>query len=315
MRAPRIAAAVIVLGVAGLCAATVASLLAPLGWPFELFSHFRIQCFVGGAVLAFCALLLSQRALATAAITASLLNSFNPDALGAVRTATAQSACQGPRITLVTANLYFHNDEHQRVLDWLGSHPADVVLLEEVTSAWADSLVHLPGYTHRAIRAREDPYGMALLAAQAPESVSWLDLADDGMPAVGAEFEIQGRPLRIIGLHTRSPLQPDSWRARDRSLERAAERSSYGDQPTIVLGDLNLSPDSPWFSRLLEAGHLVDTMAGEGWRPTWLANVWPLALRIDHVLASPGLCVVETEVGPDIGSDHRPVRVTLRMRR
>ena len=40
----------------------------------------------------------------------------------------------------------------------------------------------------------------------------------------------------------------------------------------------------------------------------------PLALRIDHVLVSRSLCVERAEVGPPIGSDHRPVVATLRSR-
>jgi endonuclease/exonuclease/phosphatase (EEP) superfamily protein YafD len=60
---------------------------------------------------------------------------------------------------------------------------------------------------------------------------------------------------------------------------------------------------------------LRDVMQGRGWRPTWLAGFWPLALRIDHVLASPGLCVEQAEVGPDVGSDHRPVFARLALPR
>jgi endonuclease/exonuclease/phosphatase (EEP) superfamily protein YafD len=35
-------------------------------------------------------------------------------------------------------------------------------------------------------------------------------------------------------------------------------------------------------------------------------------LPIDHVLVPVSSCVVRAEIGPSIGSDHRPVLVTLR---
>jgi endonuclease/exonuclease/phosphatase (EEP) superfamily protein YafD len=35
------------------------------------------------------------------------------------------------------------------------------------------------------------------------------------------------------------------------------------------------------------------------------------ALPIDHTLVSPGVRVVQREVGPDLGSDHRPVTTTI----
>jgi endonuclease/exonuclease/phosphatase (EEP) superfamily protein YafD len=50
------------------------------------------------------------------------------------------------------------------------------------------------------------------------------------------------------------------------------------------------------------------------WQPTWMAGFWPLALRIDHVLVSGGLCVEEARIGPDVGSDHRPVISRLKLR-
>jgi endonuclease/exonuclease/phosphatase family metal-dependent hydrolase len=86
------------------------------------------------------------------------------------------------------------------------------------------------------------------------------------------------------------------------------------DLPVVVLGDLNLSPDSPAFARLLGTSGLRDALQGPRWRPTWMAGFWPLALRIDHVLVNDDLCVEGTAVGGAIGSDHRPVSVRLRLR-
>jgi endonuclease/exonuclease/phosphatase family metal-dependent hydrolase len=92
----------------------------------------------------------------------------------------------------------------------------------------------------------------------------------------------------------------------------AAQLASAADLPMVLLGDLNLTPDSPAFERLIDRAGMRDVMRGRGWHPTWLAGFWPLALRIDHILVSPGLCVEHAEVGPPIGSDHRPVVARLR---
>jgi endonuclease/exonuclease/phosphatase family metal-dependent hydrolase len=81
----------------------------------------------------------------------------------------------------------------------------------------------------------------------------------------------------------------------------------------VLLGDLNLTPYSPPFDRLLGDSGLRDVMQGQGWQPTWRAGFWPLALRIDHVLVSSDLCVEDATVGPTVGSDHRPVLARLRL--
>jgi hypothetical protein len=69
----------IVVTAAGVCVATVCSLLAGLGWPFELFSHFRIQYLVVGATVAAGALLRRCRSAALAALIATALNGVNLD--------------------------------------------------------------------------------------------------------------------------------------------------------------------------------------------------------------------------------------------
>ena len=304
----------IVVIVAGLCVATACSLLAGLGWPFELFSHFRLQYLVVGAIVAAGALLRRRRSAALAALVATALNGVNLDG-DTVHAATEPAECDGARVAVVSANLYFRNRDHESLLRWLQQQPVDLIVLEEVTEEWARSLQRLPGYPYRAVRAREDPYGLAVLSRLPLDSVEWLDFADVGVPTVAVSLEVEGQPLQILGLHTHSPLSLDAMRRRDRELERGAQRSQSGGRPTVLLGDLNVSPDSPVFARLLKQSGLRDGMAGSGWRPTWRADFYPLALRIDHVLASPEICFESAEVGPSISSDHRPVRANLRLRK
>jgi endonuclease/exonuclease/phosphatase (EEP) superfamily protein YafD len=313
MRISAILKGLIVVGVAGLCVATAAALLAPVGWPFELFAHFRLQYLVAGALLAAAALLGTRRSLALAALVATALNGVTLGGGTPVSAAAPGRECNGSELTVITANVEYVNRDHEALLQWLSRQSADVIVLEEVTEAWARTIERLPGYPFRAVRVREDPYGLALLSRRPLQSVEWLDFAADGIPTLGAQLEIDGQPVQIIGIHTHSPITSARLRARDRELERAAQRASYGGRTTVLLGDLNVSPDAPAFPRLLADGSLSDALASGGWRPTWRADFWPLALRIDHVLASPSLCVVSSEVGPDVGSDHRPVRATLRL--
>jgi endonuclease/exonuclease/phosphatase (EEP) superfamily protein YafD len=109
-------------------------------------------------------------------------------------------------------------------------------------------------------------------------------------------------------------MTPGLVRARDGALDRAADVLRAGGGAAVALGDLNLTPYSPVFPRFLAAAGLRDALDGVRWQPTWQAGFWPLALRIDHVLVSPGLCVEHAEVGAPIGSDHRPVIARLRFR-
>jgi endonuclease/exonuclease/phosphatase (EEP) superfamily protein YafD len=96
-------------------------------------------------------------------------------------------------------------------------------------------------------------------------------------------------------------------------LQQAAAFALETPSASIVLGDLNLTPYAPAFARLVQSSGLRDALDDRAWRPTWQASLWPLALPIDHVLVPRSGCVLDATIGPDIGSDHRPVLVTLRL--
>jgi len=172
-----------------------------------------------------------------------------------------------------------------------------------VTGAWADALAGSQDHPHRLLLAREDPYGIGVLSRWPLESVRTIDLA--GMACHRSRRRgDRGQRIRFLGLHTHWPVLPELARLRDVALQQAAGTASNSDLPVILLGDLNLTPDSPAFARLLKASGLRDAVDGRRWRPTWQAGFWPLALRIDHVLVSPQLCV---EPSPRV---HRSGRTT-----
>lgn len=310
MRVPGNTASWLQVALAGLGLATVLALAAPLGWPFELFAHFRAQYAVAALLLAVALLPLGSRR--AAAISAVLVVFHALPAMQRTVADEPSSACSGPAFTVVTANLQFSNHDTRRFTDWLEAHPADLVVLQEVTGAWQRALLQVAGYQHRSFHVREDPYGLGVLSRWPVESLELQDLAGDGLPSMSGRAEIEGQPLRFLDLHTHWPILPGLARQRDRSLDNAATLLRSASGPAVALGDLNLTAYSPVFGRFLAASGLRDVMNGARWQPTWMAGFWPLALRIDHVLVTPGLCVEHAEVGPSIGSDHRPVIARLR---
>ena len=294
-------------------AATLLALLAPLGWPFELFAHFRPQYAVAALLVA---LVLAGQRRAVAAGVAALLVAWN--ALPVVQRASADAppaSCEGPTFSVATVNLQYSNPQHDRLLAWLAGHPADVIVVQELTDVWAQALAGSGAHPHRFLLTREDPYGIGVLSRWPLESAGAIDLAGDGLPSIAGIVDIEGRRVRLLGLHTHWPVLPEVARMRNATLGAAAGIARDSDLPVILLGDLNLTPDSPDFARLLDESTLRDVMSGRRWRPTWQAGFWPLALRIDHVLVSPEVCVEAVEVGPSIGSDHRPVIAQLRLAR
>ncbi len=301
----------------GTAAASLAALLAPVGWPFELFAHFRWQ--VGAAALALLlASLVLRRPWMMVVACVTVLLQWLPGILVSGRAVAHEPAartCSDDPLRVVTANAWLANIDHAALVAWLRDSDADIIALQEITPRWASALEPLARtYPYRKVIPREDPYGIALLSRWPIAGVQTMDFSGDGMPSLVADVDVQGRKLRVIALHTRWPVTPELQAARDRTLEQAAALALTRPDATILLGDLNLTPYAPAFARLVSESGLQDALAGEAWRPTWQAGFWPLALPIDHVLVPRRSCVTGHEIGGYVGSDHRPLQVTLRLR-
>lgn len=84
------------------------------------------------------------------------------------------------------------------------------------------------------------------------------------------------------------------------------------DQPTILGADLNTTTDSPLFGLLRVGYRDAFEQAGWGYGYTRPANLpW---VGIDHILVSGSCFVQRCWVGPDLGSDHRPVVADIALR-
>ena len=309
----------VALGVVGVVTAHLAAVLAPFGWPFELFAHFRWQVGAATVLVLLAAALVRARwmlvvaALALAAQALPLFVEASATAPDSRSVAPASDGrCPGPALEIASVNLYFRNADPGPARQWLRTNPADVIVLQEFTPAWQQALAEeIARYPHRRLLAREDPYGIALLSRRPLANARPVDFAGDGLPSLVAEVGLAGGTVQIVGMHTRWPVMPELQRLRDRSLVEAARLVRESGRPAVLVGDLNLTPYAPAFGQLLRESGLVDVFAGRRWRPTWRAGFWPLALPIDHALVPADACVARAGIGPDLGSDHRPIHVTL----
>ena len=84
-----------------------------------------------------------------------------------------------------------------------------------------------------------------------------------------------------------------------------------GEYPTLVGGDLNMPADSPMMSTLQPHFRSAYRDRGVGHGYTRPSTV-PWA-GIDHLLRGPGLSTIRAEVGPPVGSDHRPLIAVFRL--
>ena len=297
------------------CLITLASFAGNFWWVFELTTHFRVQYAL--ALGAFMVILLQMRQWRWAARfgTFALINvaiiapAFWSESL------TAQAARDGlPVLRTLLANVNVDNRDHERIRRTITEFDPDIVVLLEATPWLLDHLRDLnERYPHRMAEPREDPFGIALLSRHPFSSVRVIHLGDAGLPAIVAVIAASGHPFTLIGVHPWPPVNAEFAQGRNEQLHELATLIRQTPSPLLVLGDLNTSPWSPYFARLITNSGLQDSLQGRGVQPSWPVN-WPLLWTpIDHALFSEGIQILQRKTGSAIGSDHYPVIVEFQV--
>jgi endonuclease/exonuclease/phosphatase (EEP) superfamily protein YafD len=211
-----------------------------------------------------------------------------------------------PALVVAAANVYVGNRDPTPLVAWLRTQPADVVVLSELSASYTEALADALGsdYRYRALYPRPSPFGIGIVSRLPLREVSMIEGAG-GIPTLIAETIVDGRTVRIVAAHPMPPHTPE-WHDRRDALLRLIAKGS--DAPLVLAGDLNATP---WSTALAGAAQ------GGLSRTTSLAATWPcrgrgvFGIPIDHVLASAHWRRGIASRGPDIGSDHFPVRVAL----
>jgi endonuclease/exonuclease/phosphatase (EEP) superfamily protein YafD len=218
----------------------------------------------------------------------------------------------GTTITIVSHNVHHGGIDPAGQAQKLAQSGADVLLLQENDRRSAAALQALT----EAYRYR-DACGTCELAILSKwpivGRVHWRLPGVSGRGRYGpalfrADVRLpDGRTIRVATVHAPRPLPVEHQAAFFTTLVDAMRVQRP--RALILAGDFN---QTPWSHRMQEVdGDLIPMKRITRSNFTYPA-LWPL-LPIDHVFVSPDFIVEQVDVLSDSGSDHRPVRVRLRL--
>lgn len=277
-------------------------------WSFDLLAHFRWQYLITSATIVAWAVWQRHRRIAGVAAITLLLNVFLVGRL-AWHPQVSGDLAGDFKLRVLSLNVHTSNSNTQAVLDHVMQADADVVFLMEVDERWMTALDSLAGrYPYRIAQPRSDNFGVALFSRipWTKDDILWFGEAR--VPSIQARMNHHGREFVFIGTHPVPPIGREYASWRDTQLRLLAEHVSRLNEPVLLVGDLNATPWSAGI-RTLTAGNMGFRSLDPPWAPTWRARS-VFAIPIDHGLATAPLVITGTAVGPDVGSDHRPLQIT-----
>lgn len=290
---------------------TAFGFLGRLYWVLELFSHFRVQYFQICLVLIGIALWRRKnKQAAVLALLACLNYAFVlPFYFG------KPVLPNSPTSRIMLMNINASNGNTTQVLAAIFKMKPDLLLLEEVTPKWAIELAALNAdYPYCIAESREDCFGIMLLSKFPLSHTNVVHVGGADVPSILATAHLTQGEILVIGTHPLPPISANYSKHRNDQLAALPQLIQEQKGPALLVGDLNVSPWSPYFTRLLKGSGLKNSMKGFGFQPSWPSKVSFLRIPIDHILHTPEIVIHHRFVGADIGSDHLPVIVDFSLR-
>jgi endonuclease/exonuclease/phosphatase (EEP) superfamily protein YafD len=281
--------------------------LARLDWRLDLLTHFQVAHATFSAILAAILWRIRRKpafvALFLAVVqVAPLVRYYWPNP---VPPASGSSG----KLRLVVLNVLVDNLNHQAVRELLTHEDPDLIGLIEYTPLWKSALEPVSRLYPFRFEAPDGPQGLALWSRVPLIEPRVERHTGTGWPCIHTRIEFAGQTVNVWLAHPSSPVR----RMRDGGFPELAAlgaRVASVSGPRLVVGDLNTTSGSPLFGDFLRSSGLRDSRLGFGLQGSWPSPL-PYRIAIDHALLSPELAVASRRIGPDVGSDHRPLILEL----
>jgi endonuclease/exonuclease/phosphatase (EEP) superfamily protein YafD len=231
-------------------------------------------------------------------------------------TTTHPSTNPQERLSIFSWNIFLGNQSTDELLQTIEDAQADIVVLIELTPEHTQNLRPLRNsYPHSYWFPRTNTRGLAVLTKFPQATFEVLNLADEGYPAIAAHIPSLLAPnesTHLLALHTASPNLDSRFLSRDKQLKAAGTWANNQPGDVVIIGDLNITPWSPPFLKLLESASLKDSRNFRGYFATWPTGLGILGIPIDHALLSSRWNVIDRQVGfPSLASDHQWLKLEL----
>ncbi len=295
---------------------TMAGFLGRFGWLFDLASYFRAGYFLiqlSGVI--FFAVFRRIRALLAVLILAGVnlvliipfyvkpydRHAENRDDLG--------------KFDIVTVNVNTVNRDYAVLLRYIRQVSPDILALDEIDKTWFDFLgQHLHEYKFTRYSHCGECEGIGIFSKGIPFKDKIFYFSESQIPALLLTFKNSQDEYALMFTHSICPSKPEYFFQRNRHLEQLALRIREYGCNFLFIGDLNTGPWSYYYDMFLTLAGLRDGRLGFGLASTWKANFF-LSAMIDQCLIKGGLVILGYKVGPDIGSDHRPLYCEVGVKR
>lgn len=213
---------------------------------------------------------------------------------------------QQRQLKIYQSNVEAINKNHQLVLDQINQYDPDIILLIETNHLWDKATISLEKKYLYSYKSLIGPFGYVFYSRVPIKNVSVRDF-ETNYNCLDILLTWEDQDIRFIAAHPPPPVSEKFFNIRNIHLINYIKLiNDKKNIPTILCGDLNITPWSPKYIELVDLAKLNSTRQGFGilgsW-PSWL----PYKIPIDHCLITDHFGLSDTLLLPSVKSDHLPM--------
>jgi endonuclease/exonuclease/phosphatase (EEP) superfamily protein YafD len=219
-------------------------------------------------------------------------------------------------LRVMSYNILVENFDVDRIVGSISSVDPNLVLLVEVGSLMKQNIADRIS-TKFPYSFQSPGGGMTVFSKLPLEDSRGEQFSGSDATNLVTHIKYRDRRIEIIGTHPLVPVKANLFVRRNLQLNSIATHLEHESQPTILMGDFNLTPWSPYYRQFIDKTKLHNTRLGFGILPTWIrpsttVNLPQLLLPIlnipiDHIFVSKDFQVARTYTGDNGNSDHAPI--------
>ncbi|MBC1224226.1 endonuclease/exonuclease/phosphatase family protein [Nostoc sp. UCD121] len=283
-------------------------------YPFELLSHGRVYYFLVSLLITIgilCAWFAGIRWQGTLCFALALL-AFNSVWILPWYLPNSHQG-RGEALRIIEFNINIQNTQLTSVANLVEQQKPDIAVLIEISPPAMKELTgHLQYTLPFAYRAPGG--GLAVFSRFGLVNPQGKTLSAGTI--LTTSIKTGTKNITLVAAHPSVPIKPDLFAKRNTALAEVTQYlQTQKDKKLIFAGDLNLTPWSPYYKRLVEKTGLHNTKLGFGVEPSWIEPttyvqlpaliISVIKLPIDHIFVSNDIKVLDCKTIKGGNSDHR----------
>lgn len=213
-------------------------------------------------------------------------------------------------LKVISFNLWGRNKNANSAYQWVKQQKADIFFAQEAHYFWRQQFKKRKWkklFPYQIKRAQT-----TILSRYPLNNCYSLQSGHPPYPWISCQIYWNRKRISLLSVHFIRPLGRKYFNVRNKQFKIIQKWIKKQKKPYVIAGDFNTGNWSYFMKKFKQSNNLTENLS-HIFSSSWPSKIPFLGLQIDHILSSSNTIQFDSQIGPHLGSDHRPVSVKINL--